>query len=428
MALTTFAGIIRKDLQVYFSDRRAVIMGFVVPITVASFLGSLFGGGGSREPAKIPVAIVDQDGSPITKMVVERASADATLRVTTPTAEQARDQVRRGTVSVAVIIPAGFGVASGSAMFSGRQRPELAMLRDPSHLAESGLVRGILTQHVMEAVSSQMFSSGADGTALVDRTLQDIERAPIPEERRALLRDMLQATRRLYAATPPGAPGAPGLSMPYAVREEAITSGSNVEYNGYAHSFAGMGVQFLLFAMIDFGVGILLERQRGLWKRLRSAPISRLTLLSGRAVSAAAIAVVIQIVSFTFAGIVFGVRIHGSVPGFLAICVACALMAAALGLLIAALGSTPGGARGVSSLAVLLMVMLGGAWMPTFIFPAWVQRLTVVIPTRWAIDGFDAMTWRGLGFAEAVMPTLVLLGFAALFGGLAVARFTWEDA
>src|SRR5262245_39752276 len=135
MALTTLAGIIRKDLQVYFSDRRAVIMGFVVPITVASFLGSLFGGSGTgnREPAKIPVAIVDQDGSAITRLVVARASADATLRVTTPTAEDARRQVQRGTVSVAVIIPPGFGAASGSALFSGRQRPELSLLRDPSH-------------------------------------------------------------------------------------------------------------------------------------------------------------------------------------------------------------------------------------------------------------------------------------------------------
>jgi hypothetical protein len=34
----------------------------------------------------------------------------------------------------------------------------------------------------------------------------------------------------------------------------------------------------------------------------------------------------------------------------------------------------------VASFAVLIMVMLGGAWVPSFIFPAWLQRLTVVIP------------------------------------------------
>jgi ABC-2 type transport system permease protein len=73
------------------------------------------------------------------------------------------------------------------------------------------------------------------------------------------------------------------------------------------------------------------------------------------------------------------------------------------------------------------MVMLGGAWVPTFVFPAWLQQLTVVVPTRWAVDGFDGMTWRGLGLSAAVAPTLVLLGFAALFGALAVFRFRWEE-
>jgi ABC-2 type transport system permease protein len=74
------------------------------------------------------------------------------------------------------------------------------------------------------------------------------------------------------------------------------------------------------------------------------------------------------------------------------------------------------------------MVMLGGAWVPSFVFPAWLQRLTVVIPARWAVDGLDAMTWRGLGIHAAVMPTVVLLGFAVLFAVLTVARFRWEEA
>jgi len=74
------------------------------------------------------------------------------------------------------------------------------------------------------------------------------------------------------------------------------------------------------------------------------------------------------------------------------------------------------------------MVMLGGAWVPTFVFPAWLQRLTVVIPARWAVDGLDAMSWRGLGIGQAVAPVAVLLGFAILFGSLTVALFRWEEA
>jgi ABC-2 type transport system permease protein len=291
-----------------------------------------------------------------------------------------------------------------------------------------GLVRGLLTQHVMEAVSREMFGGGS-GRKLVDQAIGSLDQTTMPENQRALLRDLLASAQKFYTQTPaPDATDRPrGITLPYSVSEEAVTSG-DVPYNGYAHSFAGMGIQFLLFAMIDLGVGVLLERQRGLWKRLRTAPISRVSLLVGKAASASLIALIILLTAFLFAGIVFGVRIRGSVVGFFAVSVGCAVMAATFGLLIASIGRTPGGSRGVASLAVLLMVMLGGAWMPTFIFPAWLQRLTVVIPTRWAVDGLDAMTWRGLSGSAAIMPTIALIGFAVLFGGLALARFRWEEA
>lgn len=101
-------------------------------------------------------------------------------------------------------------------------------------------------------------------------------------------------------------------------------------------------------------------------------------------------------------------------------------MAASYGLLIASLGKTPQAARGLSIFATLVMVMLGGAWFPAFLFPASVQKITLLVPTRWAMDGIDAMTWRGLGFEAAVLPTVVLLGFTVLLGALAVWRFRWE--
>ena len=131
-------------------------------------------------------------------------------------------------------------------------------------------------------------------------------------------------------------------------------------------------------------------------------------------------------VIFAFARIVFAVKIEGSLPGFIGIAVAFSLMTATFGLLIAAIGKTPEAARGLSVLVTLLMVMLGGAWVPSFVFPQWLQKVTVLVPTRWAMDGLDAMTWRGLGFNDAVQPIGVLLLFAAVFGAVAVWQFKWE--
>lgn len=430
----TVLAMIRKDLQVFVTDRRALIMGLVAPIAIASFFGSIFSGVSDAGRAKIPVAIVDQDNSAISRALLSGATGDTNVAISTPTADEAREGVKKGTVTVAVVIPQGFGDAAGRAFFSSASKPELVMWYDPSHGAELGMVRGILTQYVMQAVTSELFT-GEQGRTLVDDTLKTLDTgavAGMSSEQQGMLRDLLSSARRFYATeqTPGAQPGGQkpgGFTMPYTVSEQAMTSGENVAYNGYAHSFAGMGIQFLLFASIDLGVGILLERQRGLWKRLRSAPISRRTLLLGKAASGTLLSLLTLVVSFGFAMVVFGVRIHGSVPGFALVAIATAVMASTFGLLIASLGKTPGGTRGIASLSVLLMVMLGGAWVPSFIFPAWLQTATLVVPARWAVDGLDAMTWRGLGFSSAVLPTAVMFGFALLFGTLAMARFRWEE-
>ena len=102
------------------------------------------------------------------------------------------------------------------------------------------------------------------------------------------------------------------------------------------------------------------------------------------------------LVNFLFARLVFGVKVEGSMLGFLGVSAAFALMTAGFGMLVASLGKTPEATRGLAIFATLIVVMLGGAWIPMFLFPQWLQKLTLVVPTRWAMDGFEAMTWRGL--------------------------------
>ncbi len=177
---------------------------------------------------------------------------------------------------------------------------------------------------------------------------------------------------------------------------------------------------------VEVGVGLLLRRQQGAWKRLRAAPLSRTMLLGSRTASSALTSMATLIILFTFARLVFGVKIQGSMAGFLGVCLGFSLMTATFGLLIATLGKTAEATRGLAILVTLLMVMLGGAWVPSFVFPKWLQTITVVIPTRWAMDGLDGVTWRGLGFSSVALPIALLFGCAIAFGAIAVARFRWE--
>jgi len=430
MSLHALSALVRKDLALFFRDRRAVVMSLVAPIVIASFFGFLFSSSADKgESAKIPVRVVDLDGSALSRAVFDGLASERSLEVARSTAEEAREAVRKGKTAVAVILPPGFGVAAGRAFFNTAEKPEVTLLHDPSRIGELAMVRGVLTQHVMEAVSKETFT-GAGGVQTIDEALRGVEAdQQMDAETRGSLRGLLENARRLNLdAQRSGGEGPQGLAMPYGVREEAMTARKGVAYNSFAHAFAGMGVQFMLLASIDLGMGILLERQRGLWKRLRSAPLSRTVLLAAKAVSGALLGLLTLLVAFGFAILVFGVRIQGSLLGFLGVAASCALMASTLGLLIAAFGETPQATRGIATLIILVMVMLGGAWVPAFVFPAWLQKVTLAVPARWAIDGLDATTWRGVDLAGAATPIAVLLGFALVFGILAVARFRWEEA
>jgi ABC-2 type transport system permease protein len=446
MSVRPFTALVRKDVRVFLSDRRAVILSFIAPLALAAIFASI-GGGGGQPRSKIPLLVVDDDQSKLSREMVEGLSADKNLAVTEVNLTDARRKVATGDVGVAVAIPKGFGASAGKGFFlpADDRKPELTFLVDPTHAAESGMVRGLLTQQAMQTVSRDAFSGPGGLVALDDAQKRLDEEGNIPDALRDSLRLMFRDIRRVRdqaaeaeQADDPGdrksagdrANSGPGYSFatPFTVREELVAARGQADQGiAAAHAFAGMAVQFILFASVEGGVGLLYERQKGLWRRLRAAPVTRWVLLGSKAVSQALIALLITVVMFAFGVGLFHVRFSGSLAGFVLVSIAYALTASTFGLLIAALGKTPQAARGISVMAVLLMVLLGGAWIPMFLFPDWLQEATLLIPTRWAVDGLEGATWRGLGLAALAPKAAALLGFSALFGGLAAVRFRWEE-
>jgi ABC-2 type transport system permease protein len=421
--MTALIALIRKDLILFLSDRRRLLVSLVLPVVVGAFFGYLTGGSAAR--GTIDVALVQQDSSDTGAKIVAGLRTDQNLHLTAMTLPEAEAAVTKGKQAAAIVIPNGFGDAAGDALFGMRGKPQIRLLYDPSQTAVLAMVKGMLTQHVMQVVSSEMFG-GPRGAELADRGLRQLDNRQ--GEQAKVLRDLLWSVKKYQATRHDGASAqAAGLSVPFTTSEVQMRAGPMDEgYNGYAHAFAGMAVQFILFMAVNMGIGILLSRRDGVWNRVLAAPVTLAQVVLARAVSAAIIAFCLVCAIFVVAVLGFGVRVS-SVPGFLGVTLCFAVLTAGFGLLIAAFGKTPEAARGIAMFATLIMVMLGGAWIPSFMFPAWVQQATLVVPTRWAIVGLDAITWRGLGLASAAPAMAVLLGFGLLFTAAAVWRFGREQ-
>jgi ABC-2 type transport system permease protein len=77
--------------------------------------------------------------------------------------------------------------------------------------------------------------------------------------------------------------------------------------------------------------------------------------------------------------------------------------------LIASLGKTEQTASGAGWAILMPMSMLGGAMVPQFVMPQWMQTLGMVSPIRWVVLAIEGGIWRQFTLAEMVMPCAILI-------------------
>src|SRR6186713_2804825 len=153
--LTALKALIKKDLVLYFSNRRALVMSIAAPIVIAAFFGAIFGSGGEK-PTRVPIAVADADGSALTQAVVASLKDDPTFEVKELPAADAVALAQKGKVRAAIVLPAGFGAKTPAVLAGASEKASVALHYDPSQSTALPMVRGLLTQHVMKALGETM--------------------------------------------------------------------------------------------------------------------------------------------------------------------------------------------------------------------------------------------------------------------------------
>lgn len=377
----------RKDWHLFLADRRAAVLSFVVPIVLASAFGLIFHRPSERMGVvRLPLLVVDEDHSPLSRHVIDdlRQSEQVDLQQVDRSTAEARIADR--SCGVAVVLPRGFGQMTWTHTLTPQGRPHVELLHHPLSAMESQWAEGVLTEIVL----------------------------------RRMARDQANVL--------PGTSVPMHLDRPFRLARILCPQDSQQRFNAYSHSFSGMTLQYLLFWGMESGLLFLRERHCGIWRRFLAAPVPIWTMLAGRALATAWIAVLQVLTTFAFGHLVFGVRVDGSWLGFLMLVSAVGLLAAAIGLLVATLGGTEARARNVCILAILAISLLGGLWLPMFLLPRWVQELSLSLPTTWAMRGLDCATWEGGSLAQMLPSVLMVFVFAGLFLSAALARFLWMEA
>jgi len=79
-------------------------------------------------------------------------------------------------------------------------------------------------------------------------------------------------------------------------------------------------------------------------------------------------------------------------------------------MLVASLGKTEQTASGAAWAMLMPLSMIGGAMVPTFVMPAWVQSISFISPIRWTMLAIEGGVWRNFSLGEMVTPCAILIG------------------
>src|SRR6185436_19255285 len=99
-----------KDIRLFFSDKRAMMMTFILPISLITLFAFAFGGAGrdKNRPREYSLPVSDLDNTEASRGAIEKLDAEKSLKTVTVNLEEARDAVKKGKEDCVLIFYKGF--------------------------------------------------------------------------------------------------------------------------------------------------------------------------------------------------------------------------------------------------------------------------------------------------------------------------------
>ncbi len=439
--------IAKKDLKVYFRDRTGVILGFGLPIVLAVAFGFIYKMTFGREGGMSRTAlwVADEDGTAESRAFVAALRESRMLSVRPRsdedpvTAADLKEKVADGEAHHGLLIGAGYADALRSQRF-----PTLTMFRDPGRALEGqlvsiGLLQGfmssgttdlapMLTTHALK--QSGLPDEWSDRILAVSRTFSvSVEHLFVEANAAGLIAD--------GAATGADGEDAGAAGIDFSAVMSNLVPLESVEIQPpdrpkqltymLSHSIAGISVMMLMFGLVACGTLLIKERDSRTIDRLLVSPVPRSSILWGKFLFTAVVGALQLVVVFTVGGVIFRVNLLKDPVTLVVICAALLFAITSFGMLVAAFSRTTAQAEGLSTIIILLMSALGGAWFPLQMFdlPAIGEVICRSTLTWWAMSAFQGMLWYGKEWTDpsVLRDVSVMIAFGVAASAAAVALF-----
>jgi ABC-2 type transport system permease protein len=374
------AALTRRIVSQFRRDRRTLGLIFVVPIVVLALFGWVIRDQ-KTATTQLAVAVEDPLAGPILLPALRPiASKEGIALVEVADEQAAREAIRDGRATVAIIVPAGFLAAERAG-----QSPNLRVLT--LGVNPPGEASFVMDAQRVLTVAASSLAQGAVTPPTIERV------------------------------TVFGSPDADALDT-------------------FAPVFVGFFAYFFVFLLT--GVAFLRERIGGTLERLLATPIQRGEIVTGYTVGFGLFATLQVTVVMTFALMkvtipVIDVPIGLDVPcagnpllAFL-ITLVLALGAVSLAIFVSTFARTELQVIQFIPIVIVPQALLSGIIWPVDTLPDVLQPIARLLPLTYAVDGLRDVMIRGYSLAASSvqLDLLVLAGFAILFmvlAGLTIRR------
>ncbi len=178
-----------------------------------------------------------------------------------------------------------------------------------------------------------------------------------------------------------------------------------------------------------FGLGLqaVMQRERGVLRRYRLAPISSLTIVTSNLLANYLIQIPVVALLVACAMGIFHMPLKLSLLPMLWLLVTVGIFAfAGFGLTLASVSNTMQEVQVYNNLAWFALVFLSGITIPLPILPHWIQTVATFLPATYLVSTFQAVMSNSESISAHLpeMVALIVSGFAGLF--IAWKLFRWE--
>jgi len=213
-------------------------------------------------------------------------------------------------------------------------------------------------------------------------------------------------------------------AAPRPVTLSVAPAGRRVEVpSGFEQAVPGMLVMFTMIVLLTSGaIDLLVDRQRGVLRRLASLPVGRGWIVAGKWGGKLTLASVQVAFALLIGTLLFGMSWGPHLPMIMIVLLAWAAFCASLAFLLGSVGRTEAQILGLGLGVTMFMAALGGCWWPIEITPPAFQALQMMLPSGWAMDALHRLISFRAGAASALPHVLALLLGAAIVGWFARGR------